>query len=180
MPKKQSKGFVVVASRNVNFYKYACNLISGIRDFYEDANITLVTEPRFLDDNHEADNVIHCDNNYRAKLWGMAQSPYDITMYVDADMDCEHEDICKVWDEMKDYDMVFHQLTKEREKFYAIRYFDYEGKQEQFTLCGVFVYIVVRILWLWNLWMTGMTSLSDNIKIIGDQRDLIKDSGMMI
>ena len=136
MPKKQSKGFVVVASRNVNFYKYACNLISSLRDFYEDANITLVTEPRFLDDNHEADNVIHCDNNYRAKLWGMAQSPYDITMYLDADMDCEHEDIVTVWDNMQDYDLVFHELTKEREKFYAIRYFDYEGRQEQFTLCG--------------------------------------------
>ncbi len=132
----KSKGFIIVASRNLNFYKYACNLISSIRDFYEDANITLVTEPRFLDDNHEADNVIHCDNHYRAKLWGMSQSPYDITMYVDADMDCEHEDIIKVWDEMKDYDLVFHELTQEREKFYAIREFAYDGGIEKYTLCG--------------------------------------------
>jgi hypothetical protein len=135
--KTETKGFVIVASRNSNFYIYATNLAESIKDFYPEVQITLVTEERFVDERADvADTIIHCDNHYRAKLWGMAQTPYDITMYVDADMDCEHEDIMTVWDNMKDYDMVFHELTKEREKFYTIRYFNYEGKREMYTLCG--------------------------------------------
>jgi hypothetical protein len=134
---KQTKGFVVVASRNSNFYSYAINLIQSIKDYYPEALITLCTEERFLDGREEeADNVIFCDSHYRAKLWGMANSPYDITMYVDADMECEHEDIMTVWDEMKDYDMVFHELTKDREEYYAIREFKYNGGVEKYSLCG--------------------------------------------
>lgn len=132
-----SKGFVIVASRNPNFYIYACNLMESIIDFYPEAKICLVTEERFLDDRaDEADQIILCDNHYRAKLWGMSQSPYDITMYVDADMDCEHEDIAKVWDELGDRDLVFHELTHERSAYYAIREFKYNNHIEQFTLCG--------------------------------------------
>ena len=75
----------------------------------------------------------------------MAQSPYDITMYLDADMDCEHEDICKVWDEMKDNDMVFHELTDERAEYYAIRYFDFTvANKNNLLYVGVFVYIIVE------------------------------------
>ena len=132
-----SKGFVIVASRNSNFYTYAVNLIESIKDWYPEAKICLVTEERFVDERaDEADQIIFCNDHYRAKLWGMSQSPYDITMYVDADMDCEHEDIAKVWDELGDRDLVFHELTPEREKYYAIREFRYDGKIEKFTLCG--------------------------------------------
>lgn len=133
----QSKGFVIVASKNQNFYTYAVNLMQSIMDWYPDAKVCLVTEERFIDERaDEADQIIFCTDHYRAKLWGMSQSPYDVTMYVDADMDCEHEDIAKVWDELGDNDMVFHELTPERSKYYAIREFPYNGKREQFTLCG--------------------------------------------
>jgi len=116
---------------------YAINLAESLRDYYEDCNICLVTEERFLDGREEiADQVIHCDEHYRAKLWGMAKSPYDITMYIDADMECEHEDIRKVWDEMKDHDMVFSALTDERSYIYAERDFDTPEGKEQFHLCG--------------------------------------------
>tara|TARA_A200000159_G_scaffold15291_1_gene12648 strand:- start:4624 stop:5370 length:747 start_codon:yes stop_codon:yes gene_type:complete len=132
-----SKGFVIVASRNQNFYVYAVNLIESIKDWYPEAQICLVTEERFIDERaDEADQIIFCTDHYRAKLWGMSQSPYDVTMYVDADMDCEHEDIAKVWDELGDRDLVFHELTPERGKYYAIREFKYNNRMEQFTLCG--------------------------------------------
>jgi len=136
MKKKESKGFVVVASKNANFYKYAVNLIDSVKDYYPEAHITLFTEPRFDDGHHSADQVIHCDNHYRAKLWGMAESPYDTTMYLDADMECEHEDISKVWDELGDNDMVFHELTDDRAEYYAIKDFHFDGGKETFTLCG--------------------------------------------
>ena len=137
--KQKSKGFLVVASRKRSFYIYATNLIDSIRDYYEDANVTLVCEEWMIDDygRELADNIIICDDHYRAKLWGMAQSPYDITMYVDADMQCEHEDVVKIWDEMKDHDVVFSALTKERDYIYAEYEFDTPDQGKiSFDLCG--------------------------------------------
>ena len=128
---EKSKGFIIVASKNRNFYLYAINLAESIRDYYEDCKICLVTEERFIDARGEdvADDIIFCDDHYRAKLWGMAKSPYDITMYIDADMEVEHEDIVNVWDELKDHDMVFTALTDDRSYIYAERDFDTpEGK----------------------------------------------------
>jgi hypothetical protein len=135
---EKSKGFVIVASKKRNFYVYAINLIESIRDFYEDANIALVTEEKFVDSRaHDlADHIIHCDDHYRAKLWGMTQSPYDLTMYIDADMECEHEDIAKVFDEIKDHDVVFSALTRERDYIYAERDFDTPEGPAEFDLCG--------------------------------------------
>lgn len=132
------RGFLVVASRNPNFHKYALNLIESIRDFYPEANICLATEERFLDgrEGKLADDVLLTDSHYRAKLWAMSKSPYETTMYVDADIECEHEDVSLVWDELGDRDMVFHELTEERGKFYAVRKFPFEGREAEFSLCG--------------------------------------------
>ena len=33
---EKSKGFIIVASKNRNFYLYAINLAESIRDYYED------------------------------------------------------------------------------------------------------------------------------------------------
>ena len=72
-----TKGFVIVASKKHNFYLYALNLCESIRDYYEDAKICLVTEERFLDGRENvADDVVLCDDHYRAKIYGMAKSPY--------------------------------------------------------------------------------------------------------
>ena len=132
-----TKGFVVVASKKHNFYLYALNLCESIRDYYEDAKICLVTEERFLDGREEvADDVVLCDDHYRAKIYGMAKSPYDITMYIDADMEVQHEDIVTVWDELKDNDMVWSELTDDRDYIYAERDFDTPEGKRKFTLCG--------------------------------------------
>ena len=135
---EKTKGIVVVASKKRNFYVYAINLIDSIRDYHEDANITLVCEPWMIDERADelADNVIHCDDHYRAKLWGMTQSPYDITMYCDADMECEHEDIANIYDELGEHDMMFSALTDDRSYVYAERDFDTPEGKSKFTICG--------------------------------------------
>jgi len=135
---EKSKGYLVVASKRINFYKYALNLIDSIRDFNEDAKICLVTEDHFLDQKGRdlADDIIICDDHYRAKLWGMAKSPYDLTMYIDADMECEHEDIANVFDELGDNDIMFSALTDDRSYVYAERDFDTPEGKTKFTLCG--------------------------------------------
>ena len=106
MIKKPSKGYLVVASRKPNFYSLAINCIESIKDYYPDAKCCLVTEEKFLDGREDiADDLIFCDDHYRAKLWGMANSPYDITMYIDADSEIEHEDIATVFDELNNKDL---------------------------------------------------------------------------
>ena len=138
---QETKGFLCVATKNQNFYTYAINLIESIKDFYPDAKCCLVCDEQFVDDRVDiVDDLIftegHAMGHYRATLWGMAKTTYDITMYVDADMECEHEDIAKVWDELGDNDMVFHELTKERSKYYSVLKFNVDGKEERYTYCG--------------------------------------------
>lgn len=128
-----SRGYVVVASRRSFFYVSALNLIESIRDFHPDAKVCLVTEEKFLDGREKiADQVILCDDHKRAKLWGMAKSPWDLSFYIDADTEVEHEDIEHVFDELGDYDVMFTGLPEERSYCYA----ELKFPGGQFELCG--------------------------------------------
>ena len=133
MPSKKSEGYLLVASTKEIYYSWACNLIEGIRDFHPEANICLVTEERFLDHKaDEADKVIFCDDHVRAKLWGMANTPWDTTFYLDVDMEVMHEDISKVFDELGEADMVFAKLQREHWHIFA----EVEFPGGTFELCG--------------------------------------------
>jgi hypothetical protein len=118
-------GYLTVASGYKSFYNMAINLIESILDYNPDAKITLVTEEKFLDGRESiCDQVIFCDDHYRAKLWGMARTPYDITFYMDADMECIHEDITDVFDNLNDHDMMFTTINKDNEYAFVFRYFN--------------------------------------------------------
>jgi hypothetical protein len=135
---EKSKGYVIVASNKINFYKYAVNLAESILDYNEDAKITLFCEEWMFEEIHRDlfDNIEWCSNHYRAKLDGMARSPYDLTFYLDADMEVEHEDIATVFDEFNGYDILFTALTDDRDYIYAERDFDTPEGSAKFTLCG--------------------------------------------
>ena len=135
---EKSKGYVIVASNKINFYKYAVNLAESILDYNEDAKITLFCEPWMFEEIHRDlfDNVEWCSSHYRAKLEGMAKSPYDLTFYLDADTEVEHEDIANVFDEFNGYDILFTALTDDRDYIYAERDFDTPEGPAKFTLCG--------------------------------------------
>lgn len=131
--KNLTKGYLVVASRKKRFYTLAVNLLNSIKDFYPEAKCCLVTEERFLDESSSvADDIIICTDHYRAKLWGMSKTPYDITFYMDADMDCVHEDIKNVFDELGDNDLVFTGLPRDR--WYIFKDTEFTGGT--FKLCG--------------------------------------------
>lgn len=131
--KQPSKGYLVVASKEKRFYTWAVQLLESIKDFYPEAQTCLVTEERFLDGQEIGiDHLILCDDHYRAKLWGMSKTPFDITFYMDADMDCIHEDIAKVFDELEDNDMMFAGLPEERYSIFKDAVFP----GGTFTLCG--------------------------------------------
>ena len=135
---EKSRGYVLVASNKINFYRYAINLAESILDYYEDAKITLFCEEWMFEEGHRDlfDNVEWCSNHYRAKLEGMARSPYDLTAYLDVDMEVEHEDIEHIFDELGDYDVMFSELTDDRSYVYAERDFDTPEGPTKFTLCG--------------------------------------------
>lgn len=137
---EKSRGYVLVASNKINFYRYAINLAESILDYYEDAKITLFCEPWMFEEQHRElfDNVEWCSGHYRAKLEGMARSPYDLTMYLDVDMECEHEDIAICFDELerREEDILFSELTDDRDYVYAEREFDTPEGKTKFTLCG--------------------------------------------
>jgi hypothetical protein len=155
---EKSKGFVLVASNKPNFYKYAVNLAESIIDFYPEARITLFCEPWMVEeqDRDIFENILECSNHYRAKLYGIAKSPYDITCYLDADMEVEHEDIATIFDELKGADVMFSALTDDRSYVYAERDFDSPEGKQKFTLCGgIALYDMTRPIvreFMWDWW----------------------------
>ena len=123
MPNNQknlSKGFVFVATKYESFLKAANFLAETILDYMPDAKITLFTEQIFLEDHQCQTYFNHFDkvlptpsDTNREKMWGMSNTPYDITMYMDVDMEVVHEDIVTLWDQLEDNDMKFVNLTKQ-------------------------------------------------------------------
>ena len=123
-----SKGYVIVATKRTQFLMGAQNLAESILDYYEDARITLFTEQRFIDDPATQKYLTSYEqvlptpgDHIREKMYGMANSPYDLTFYLDADIEIFDEDIQKVFDHLEDgkYDMVYVNLTKEGAKHFA-------------------------------------------------------------
>lgn len=139
----QSRGFVVVATKRRQFLISAQNLCQSILDHYEDARITLFTEQRFIDDPEyqeyfrDFEHILPTpsDTN-REKMYGMANSPYDQTFYIDADCEVVSEDIQNVFDHLDDgSDMVYVELTSVAKRHFA----EYDwgpGELDHLTHCG--------------------------------------------
>jgi hypothetical protein len=80
-----------------------------LKDFYPDAHVTLFTHEKFLDGKEKIfDNVVtDIPIHMRAKMWGMSHSPYERTVYIDADTEVWSEDIKIIHQELDDCDMFF-------------------------------------------------------------------------
>lgn len=96
-----SKGFVIVASVDEKFFSSAVFCGESLREYYPDANITLFTEDRWITDSlYNTFNTVigGAPHHKRAKLWALSQTPYDLTVYLDADIEIVHPDISKIFD----------------------------------------------------------------------------------
>jgi len=91
----QNNGFVIVASSKYVFYKSAILCAESLRDFYPDAHITFFTHKEWVDNDCNVFDDIKTDipNNKRAKMWALARSPYNLTMYLDADIEVRDSEI---------------------------------------------------------------------------------------
>lgn len=116
-----SKGVVLVATLNREYYLKAIFCANTIQEYLPDAKITLFTSADYHDESHNNlfENVItECPNEYRTKLWAMANSPYDLTLYMDCDMAVVNDQFSKVFDLIGDNDMLWTRITKEQEYAY--------------------------------------------------------------
>ena len=94
MKTEPTKGFLLVASTRPRFFDLAINAINSIRDNYPDAKVCLVTEEAFCDGRESiADHLIYCGDHVREKLWALDKTPFDITMYIDADVEIIHDSL---------------------------------------------------------------------------------------
>jgi len=131
----KEKGYLIVASSKNFYYNSALHLIDSIKDYDPDTPICLVTEERFIDKGADiADDIILCDQHTRAKIWGMWKSPYEKTLYIDADCEVAHQDITTVFDKFDDKDILFTELTPERS--YIYREYYWGSQNNKFKYCG--------------------------------------------
>jgi len=100
-------GFLIVASQQKEYLDSANYLANTIKDNYPEAHVTLFTTPDLekFADRIAFDIVIYEDvpNHVRTKLYALSRTPYtNLTAYVDADMECMHEDVSTIWDQIPD------------------------------------------------------------------------------
>lgn len=104
---KLDNGFLLVASVSEDYVRSANYAAGSIKDFYPESHITLFVPAsleRFVDKT-VFDIVVTEDvpDHVRTKLYALSRTPYtNLTVYVDADMECMHDDVRKIWDEMPD------------------------------------------------------------------------------
>jgi len=108
-----NKGFIYIATMHSKFYNMAINSAESLRYYYPDAKICIFTEKQFVDERSKVFDIVNTDvpRNVRGKMWGMANTPFDETFYMDCDTYIESEEIKNVFDELGDNDMVFTKIS---------------------------------------------------------------------
>jgi hypothetical protein len=130
-------GFLIVASITEEYVKSANYCAHSIRDNYPDAHITLFV-PNVLKKyvEYEAFDIVVSDdvpNHVRTKMYALSRTPYsNLTVYVDADMECMHQDVSTVWNEIEEHqDMLITKIRPYNGKIS-------KWKNGEFTMHGGF------------------------------------------
>ena len=139
MKKSPNNGFIYAASVHKQFLQGAIYSAISLKDNYPEAHITLYTIKEWItDDLYEVfDNIVYVDvpNHKRTKLWALSRTPYDNTVYLDADTEIQHEDIRLIFDQYKnDADIM---ITKIRG--YGTKISEFPGGSLT-DHCGMFLY----------------------------------------
>ena len=106
-------GYVYVASLSKAYYKAAVDSAVSLRAHYPEANITLFTHEVFLKESDRkifSNVVTGIPVHPRAKMWGMARSPYRNTLYIDSDTEIRSVNIKNVFDILENNDIMFTKI----------------------------------------------------------------------
>ena len=115
------QGIIITATQEKKFYDCAIANVNSILEYMPSAKVTLFTSKELFNPIHSSffDNVVlDTPDEVRAKIWAMTNSPYELTLYLDADMLVCHSDFNSVFDQIDQEDMLWTKITKEREYAY--------------------------------------------------------------
>lgn len=105
--KQLQTGFIYVATKDRLYYELALLSCQSLKDYYPESSVTLFTHEDFLDERSKLfDNVyVNIPIHTRAKMWCMARTPYDRTIYIDCDSIIRHKDIKIMHDFLDECDL---------------------------------------------------------------------------
>lgn len=150
-------GYIYVATCGYQYYASACYSAETLKENYPDANITLYTHKEWVDSKAKVfDNVVTEDVpvNIRAKMWAMARTPYEKTLYIDADTEIMSTQIADVFDQLDDdHDLVMGEVRE-----YAHALVNFEAGSFKYH-CGIALYnnkphtLDLMSDW-WKMWLS--------------------------
>jgi hypothetical protein len=107
------KGIVLIASLSSAYYDSAVRCAISIRDYSPKTSITLFTHEEFIKErDRKYFDYISFDIPYhkRAKMKGMYLSPYDVTAYLDADMEVMSSEFSTIFDHFCDNEIMMTKI----------------------------------------------------------------------
>jgi|TARA_B100000959_G_scaffold34553_2_gene32862 hypothetical protein len=110
-PQRKHNGFIIIASQFYEYYEAAHMLIDSLLDYMPEANIALFAHDEWTKDDPRCEDLYMVHNvlsHTRAKLWALSKTPFDKTVYLDADTCVMHEDVSKMFD--FDSDLIFTNI----------------------------------------------------------------------
>lgn len=105
--KLSDDGFIYVASRDRLFYELALLSCESLKSFSPKTHVTLFTHKNFVDDRCKIFDrvIVDIPIHYRAKMWCMARTPYQRTVYNDCDSLIQHRDVSKIFNFLDECDL---------------------------------------------------------------------------
>lgn len=105
--KLSDDGFIYVASRDRLFYELALLSCESLKSFSPKTHVTLFTHKNFVDDRCKIFDrvIVDIPIHYRAKMWCMARTPYQRTVYNDCDSLICHKDVSKIFNFLNECDL---------------------------------------------------------------------------
>lgn len=105
--KESEKGFLYVASKRRLYYELALISCQSLKDFSPKTHVTLFTHQNFVDDRCKIFDrvIVDIPIHNRAKMWCMARTPYERTVYNDCDSLIRHKDVSKIFNFLDECDL---------------------------------------------------------------------------
>lgn len=141
-------GYLFVASVFPEYVNAAEYSAASVKDHNPNAHTTLFVPKALYRESlkKEFDHIVTdgVPDHTRTKLYALSRTPYkNLTLYVDADMECMHSDVSKVWDEIgPDTDILITRIRpyngkiakwKNGEMIYHGGFFLYRSNQRTLT-----------------------------------------------
>lgn len=134
-----SEGVILVASVSKAYYEAAVRCALSIKDYAPNTSVTLFTHASFIKerDKYLFDSIVtDIPVHIRAKLWALPKTPYDVTLYMDVDMEVISDEFTKVFDLLKSTDdMAFANIRPHVSKDVVVK-----GSQKLKYHGGIFLY----------------------------------------